>query len=78
MSRLLPRFCDTAVEDERKLAAILLEVGAMTRPTISLAQANPQDLRGAPILAPGVGGTQAHTQPLHETIYRENRRERRR
>jgi hypothetical protein len=31
---------------------------------------NPQDLRGIPCIAPGVGGTQPHTHPLNETIRR--------
>jgi hypothetical protein len=31
---------------------------------------NPEDLRGIPCIARGVGGTQPHTNPLAETIRR--------
>lgn len=70
MSRLLPRFIDTHVADEQKLARILIDVGASTRPEISLATAEAQDLRGIPVIAMGVSGTSPHTDPLRETIYR--------
>lgn len=65
MSRPLPRFVDMSVEDERKLARILLETGAATRPSLSLAEADPQDLRGIPCIARGVGGTSPGTDPFN-------------
>lgn len=63
MSRPLPRYTDQHIEDERKLARLLLETGAvapapqheilrheLTKP------GDPRKLRGIPVIARGVPG----------------------
>ena len=74
-SRLLFRFTDAYVEDERRLARIISETGAQARPALSLALADPGDLRGIPVIARGVGGTSPGSDPLGAAIAAERRQE---
>lgn len=53
----------------------------ITEPTSTLKlhgweQPEPQDLRGIPVIGPGVGGVSPHTQPERETIRRLTSKER--
>lgn len=60
MSRILPRYTDTRLEDERAIARAIIDSGQR----IELDQhANPGDLRGIPIVGHGIGGTSPGTNP---------------
>ena len=68
MSRPLPRYTNTTSRDQ---AAVDKAVGNTNPTTWHIThQPTPQDLRGIPIQAKGVGGTSPHTNPLTETIRR--------
>lgn len=71
MSRPLPRFTDTAVEDERQLAKVLRETGMMARPSVSLADASAQELRGIPAIGRGVAGVSPGMDPFARAARRE-------
>ena len=67
MSKPLPRYTNTTSRDQ---AQVDKAVGNTNPHTWTTHQATPQDLRGIPVQAKGVGGTQPHTNPLTETIFR--------
>ena len=74
MSRILPRFTDSAIAHD-PLEIMLAQheakqTAAIQRIASGAPMADPSDLRGIPCLAKGVGGTSPHTDPLKETIYR--------
>ena len=68
MSRILPRYTDTAIQHD-PLEILLAERQAETeraRQAINAGhtpQADPQDLRGIPCIARGTGGTSPGTAP---------------
>lgn len=79
MSRLLPRFTDQAIEPD-PLEALIAKREAEQEATRaahargdSTQQADPQDLRGIPCIARGVGGTSPGTNPA-AVAYRIGRR----
>lgn len=77
MSRPLPRFTNTTIQDQQKI--IEITGGTNNTPPItttphSWQQPNPADLRGIPCLARGVGGTIQGTNPIAETIRRDQQR----
>ena len=66
---LLPRFTNTRLEDERKIAAVILdnteEPAPEKNPKRELAKpGDPRVLRAIPVIARGVGGTVPGTDPL--------------
>lgn len=72
MSRPLPRYTDTRLEDERKLARILLESGGSV-PSPAARRGGDlaveaQRLRGIPCIARGVGGTQPGSDPFRSMM----------
>lgn len=77
MSRLLPRFTNTRIEDEQKITQIILEVGEVEE-TQTVARATlPGDtrrLRGIPSIARGVAGACPGTNPLSALMASEARR----
>lgn len=78
MSRILSRFDAHRehLDDERKLARILLETGEHAPITTVTRATLPGDirrLRGIPV-AGGACGTSPGTDPLHETIRRNSQR----
>jgi len=77
MSRPLPRYLNTTPADpldrmleERKAAR---ERARQQVNAGRIFDADPQDLRGIPVIARGVGGTSPGTNPLTETIRRDHR-----
>ena len=75
----MPRFRAQlqAVEDERKLARILLETGETAPPKTSAGATSGGDwqrMRGLPMIAKGVGGTAPGSDPLGALIAKERRR----
>lgn len=75
MSQLLRRFnaISERIEDERKLARILLETAPNETPKTWTRATLPGDmrrLRGIPITARGVGGTSPGTDPLAAVLRR--------
>lgn len=72
----LPRFLDTRLDDERRLARILLETGDEAPPsaTGSTSGGDPARLRGLPAVGRGVSGTMPGTGPLAALIANERRR----
>lgn len=68
MSRPLPRYTDTRLADERKLARILLDSGGQApelgRRVGQHLAVEAQRLRGIPCIANGVGGTSPGTDPF--------------
>jgi hypothetical protein len=80
MNILLPRFNAIAqrLEDERRIARIVLEAGVAEAPaTVSRATlaGDPRRLRGIPMLGRGVGGAQVGTRPLEAVLAKEARSE---
>lgn len=76
MSKLLPRYTDQPIETD-PLEALIAKREAEEQATReamdtgdSTAQADPQDLRGIPCIARGVGGTSPGTNPLSEAVRR--------
>ena len=68
MSRILPRYTDTAIETDPLEIMIAQREAEHTKAINAIAkghtpQADPQDLRGIPCLAKGVGGVSPHTSP---------------
>ena len=70
-ANILPRFnaAMNAIEDERKVARIILDAGEtpepMTNPTRQLAKpGDPRVLRAIPVIARGVGGCIPGSNPL--------------
>jgi hypothetical protein len=66
---LLPRFTETHIESERKIAKVLLESGAALPVVKTLAglarfQMTPAELRGIPAVARSVAGAIPGTNPL--------------
>lgn len=72
MSHALPRFTDTRLDDERKLARILRDSGDETRPALNLALAEAGDLRGIPCIARGVGGMSTESRALLNRVERQD------
>jgi hypothetical protein len=75
---ILPRFTDQRLDDERRLARILAEVGEPepVRTAGSTSGGDEQRRRGVPIQSRGVSGTAPGTDPAGETIRRETQRRR--
>ena len=72
MSRPLPRYTNTHLEDERKLARILLETGEpapITTVTKATLPGDTRRLRGIPV-AGGACGTSPGTDPYHATAHK--------
>jgi hypothetical protein len=70
MSRPLPRFTNTTIQDEQQLAAILLQTGDPAPTQTTYGATLPGDnrrLRGIPTVARGVAGVSPGTDPYHET-----------
>ncbi len=73
MSRILPRFTDQHIVVDH-LEIKLAQIEAKRQATLDAMNAgnyatpDPQDLRGIPCIARGVGGTQPGTDPLATTI----------
>lgn len=79
MSQLLPRFFARSerVERDRRIALIVRESGDVVAPATVACATLPGDtrrLRGIPCIARGVGGTSPGSNPLAETIARDERR----
>lgn len=75
MSRILPRFTDTRLQDEAKLARILLETGEPAPPPTAQRATLPGDtrrLRGIPV-AGGATGTSPGTDPLAALLTKQPR-----
>ncbi len=79
MSRILPRFTQPQLTHD-PLAILIAQQEARTH-AAQQAIANgthtptdPTNLRGIPCIARGVGGTSPNTDPLRETIRRDQRR----
>lgn len=72
MSRPLPRYTNTTTIDAAQIDKIVgaAEGNTLTNP-MHLATA--AELRGIPVQAKGVGGTQPGTDPAAETINRQHR-----
>jgi hypothetical protein len=67
MSRALPRYTQEpapTLVSHRKRRPLIDDTPDPT-PGTKLHYPNPQDLRGIPCIAPGVGGTQPGTSPHH-------------
>lgn len=80
MSQPLPRYTNTTLDDERKLARILLETGDPAPPTTVARATLPGDtrrLRGIPVQARGVGGTSPGSNPLAALLAHEHQQQRR-
>ena len=78
MSRILPRFTQQAIEhDPLEIAIAQAEARTLAaQDTIAAGTwlaPNPQDLRGIPCIANGVGGTSPGTDPLQTLIAKERR-----
>jgi len=74
MSKPLPRYTNTQQRDQ---ATVDKAVGNTNPHTWNIThQPTPQNLRGIPCIARGVGGTQPGSNPLTETIRRDQRRRR--
>ena len=69
---LLPRFTDHRIEDERKIARIILETGEAPAATVARATlpGDTRRLRGIPSVARGVAGVSPGTDPYAETMRR--------
>lgn len=81
MPQLLPRFAGylAKMEDERKIARIILEAEAADEAPRLVKGAdghNWQRMRGVPLISKGVRGTMPGTDPLAALIATENRRRR--
>jgi len=78
VSILLPRFTNTRLEDERKIARVILD-GTETpapekNPKRELAKpGDPRVLRAIPVIARGVGGTVPGTDPLGALLTSDHR-----
>ena len=72
---LLPRYTDTHLEDERKLARLILETGASV-PSNGPGGFTSTDLRGIPAIGVGCPGRIRGSDPLGETIRRDEQRRR--
>jgi hypothetical protein len=77
----LPRFYrfQQEIEDERKLARIILETGCAAPPRSApgaTAAGDSARMRGVPILGRGTSGTAPGTSPLGQLMRSENRRQR--
>ena len=75
MTQILPRFnaAMNAIEDERKVARIVLESGPSEQPATIARATLPGDnrrLRGIPCVARGVAGVSPGTDPWGETSRR--------
>lgn len=71
MTQILPRFnaAMTAIEDERKVARIVLEAGPLEQPATIARATLPGDnrrLRGIPCVSRGVAGVSPGTDPWGE------------
>ena len=79
MSRILPRFTDQTIHHD-PLEIHLAQLEAKRQATINAmntrnyATPDPTNLRGIPCIARGVGGTQPGSNPLSETVAREQRK----
>ena len=83
MPAQLPRFHahHQRIEDERKLAKILLETGEMAPPAQTAgvtSGGDPERLRGLPAIGRGVSGAMRGSDPLRSLIAKEHRLRRRR
>jgi hypothetical protein len=79
MSRPLPRYTTISTTEALKIDRILAQTNANETPTTITQATLPGDnrrLRGIPCIARGVGGTSPNTNPLRETIARDQRRRR--
>lgn len=82
MSRPLPRFTDQAIPTDPLEIALAQRQAREDHARAQVAagntpQADPQELRGIPCIAQGVGGTSPGTDPYNETAARETRNSRR-
>lgn len=73
MSALLPRFTAASqrIEDDRKIARVVLEAGPSETPATTVRATLPGDmrrLRGIPVVGRGVGGASPGTNPLGEAL----------
>ncbi len=71
MSRPLPRFTDQAINHDPLEILLAQREAEITTARTAIANghtpmANPQDLRGIPCIAMGVGGTTPGSSPHHE------------
>ncbi len=71
MSRLLPRYTESRVELERKIARVVFDSGTAPPPTTTRATlpGDTRRLRGIPVVG-GVSGTSPGTDPHSETCRR--------
>ena len=70
MSRPLPRYLNTTSLDATKVDRIVNATSGTTLTNPMMLTASAAELRGIPVQARGVGGTSPHTNPLAETIRR--------
>lgn len=75
MSKPLPRYLAISASDALKVDKAVGESSNNT-PTGKFVQPSPVDLRGIPAIGRGVGGATGNSNPLAETIRRDEQRKR--